>query len=191
MLRYKDRLENIEAEISRLKSERAECKKELSKIFNEKAKDYLKNGYRIVKINRGGDITLYGFIDDIEYNVWLNSKHEDLRNTINSYGLFVVKRKDFLHITDMSCAKFERIFTFFDEIEEISIEELNEVISEWVKKTEHEYAMDAYEDCDDTWNWEEWFYDDEYYKYFDRNNYFLILNNKDLNEQYKKMGRKL
>ena len=93
-----------------------------------------------------------------------------------------------MHVTDMSCRNFDRIFTFFDEMEEISIKELNEVVSKWVKETEHEYAMDAADD-DDTWNWEEWFYLDEYYKYFDKNDYFRILNNKDLNEQYKKMGR--
>ena len=190
MLQYKERLDNIEDEILRLKSEKAECKKEVSKIFNEKAKEYLKNGYKVVKINKGDDITLYGIIDRIEYNVWLNSKHEDLHNTINSYGLFIVKKKNFMHVTDMSCRNFDHIFTFFDEMEEISIKELNEVVSKWVKETEREYAMDAIDD-DDTWNWEEWFYLDEYYKYFDKNDYFLILNNKDLNEQYKKMGRTL
>lgn len=85
----------------------------------------------------------------------------------------------------MMCIRPERVFSYFDDIEEISLDEFNGILSTWIKETEREYYLECAED--DDWNWEDWFYDDQYNRYFDKNNYRTFLNNEDLNNLYKRI----
>jgi hypothetical protein len=186
MKNLKEKLDTINNELEGLNKERLNCLKEIEKAFNEKASDYLRDGYKIFKMNLNNKI-VYGILERIEKQVWSNGKSCTL-NTINAYGLFIYVAKNFKSfygVNDMMCVRPERVFSYFDDIEEISLDEFNKILSTWIKETEQEYYLEFAED--DDWNWEDWFYDDHYNRYFDKNNYRTFLNNEDLNNLYKRI----
>ena len=184
MHKLEEKLNIIDKEIENLNKARLDCLTEIKKIFNEKADEYLKNGYKIIKRKYNGDDVVYGILDKIENQVWSNGK-SCLLNTIKAYGLFIFTRKGFQRVNDMMVIRPENVFTYFDDLEEISLNEFNDAVSKWIKETEREYFLDYSEDEDD--NWEDWFYDVGYYRYFDKNNYRELLNNEDLNNLYKRI----
>ena len=187
MHNLKEKLYNIDEEIKNLNKARLDCLKEIEKKFNEKADEYLKNGHKIIKRKYNENDVAYGILEKIENQVWSDGNSCRL-NTIKAYGLFIFTRKGFKNVSDMMVIRPENTFTCFNDLEEISLNEFNDVVSKWIEETEREYYLESTDgDEDDSWNWEEWFYDDGYYRYFDKNNYRALLNNEDLNNLYKRI----
>ena len=77
------------------------------------------------------------------------------------------------------------LFTVMDDIQEITVDELNEKINIWYSKCNEEYLMgDEEEGIDPMPNW---FNEDNYRLYFEK--YKDILNNKFLNKEFEKCGK--
>ena len=101
--------------------------KKLKTYFKKQVEEYLKDGFRIFKIEKEDYKTVYGIVDRIEFANWNNGKRI-MSSHINLYGLFLYydSTQDFYNATNMSCLEDNRVFTIIDEMQDITLSELNE-----------------------------------------------------------------
>lgn len=188
MIDYKEKLETLDIKFKEINKEYLETMKELAKTFNSKAKDYLNGGYKIIKIvGTNTRYEIYGIVNDITYRIW-NNGERILSKSINVDGLFFYKHNNRnINITNNVISHADEIFTYFDRMEEITVEELNDVINKWYLSEEDEYLYPDNEGAsEEDWIYPdtEWFRNDGYDRYF--KDYKDIINNELINKEFKK-----
>lgn len=192
MIDYKEKLETLDVKLKEINKEYLETMKELGKTFNSKAKDYLNGGYKIIKIAETNTrYEIYGIVNDITFRIW-NNGERIWSKSINADGLFFYKHNNnrninITNITNNVISHADKIFTYFDRIEEITVEELNDVINKWYLSEEDEYLYPDNEGAsEEDWIYPdtEWFRNDGYDRYF--KDYKDIINNELINKEFKK-----
>ena len=88
LIEYKEELEYIKQERAKLDLRELGAYKEIKDLFKKQVEEYLKDGFRIVKIERTDYKTIYGIVDRIEFANWNNGKRI-MSSNINLYGLFL------------------------------------------------------------------------------------------------------
>ena len=105
-------------------------KEKIKELFNAEAKDFLNGGFKVIKIEKDAHRTIYGIVDKIEYSTWSNGK-KVITSGVNLYGAFLNynSARDFYTATNMLSLDDSRLFTIMDDIQEITIDELNKKIN--------------------------------------------------------------
>ena len=183
---YKEELDYIRQERANLDLREMGVYKKMRELFNAEVKDFLNDGFRVIKIERDGHKTIYGIVDKIEFAVWNNGK-KIMRSGINLYGLFLYydSTHDFYTATNMSCLDDDMVFTIIDEMKDITLSELNEKITAWYTKYNEDYLTKD-EEIEPMPNW---FIEANYKIYFEK--YKDILNNEFLNKEFEKKDTNL
>lgn len=182
---YKEELEYIRQERANLDLRELGAYKEIRELFKKEVNDFLNGGFKVIKIEKEGYRTIYGIVDEIEFAAWNNGKrimtsHINLYGTLLSYN----STHDFYTATNMLCFDDSMLFTIMDDIQEITLDELNEKINIWYSKNNEEYLMgDEEEGFDPMPNW---FIEENYKIYFEK--YKDVLNNEFLNKEFEKYG---
>ena len=103
---------------------------------------------------------------------------------INLYGLFLYydSTQDFFNATNMSCLEDNRVFTIIDEMQDITLSELNEKITAWYIKANEEFLTED-EEFDPM---PDWFFEANYAIFFKK--YKEVLNNELINKEFEKYG---
>ena len=182
----KEELEHIRQERAKLNLRELNACKEIEELFNSEAKDFLDGGFKVIKIEKDGHKTIYGIVNRIKYTYWGSGK-KLMASDIYLYGLFLCydSTRDFYTVSNMLCFDDSVLFTIMDDIQEITVDELNEKINTWYKKYNEEYLMgDEKEGIGPMPNW---FIEDNYRIYFEK--YKDILNNEFLNKEFEKCGK--
>lgn len=181
---YKEELEHIRQERANLDLRELGTYKEMRELFKKEVKDFLNGGFKVIKIEKEGYRTIYGIVDNIEFAAWNNGK-KIMTSHINLYGtLLSYSTHDFYTATNMLCFDESMLFTIMDDIQEITLDELNEKINIWYSKNNEDYLMgDEEEGFDPMPNW---FIEENYKIYFEK--YKDILNNEFLNKEFEKYG---
>lgn len=183
---YKEELDYIREERANLDLREVGVLEKIKELFNAEAKDFLNGGFKVIKIEKDAHRTIYGIVDKIEYSTWSNGK-KVITSGINLYGVLLNynSARDFYSATNMLCLDDSRLFTIMDDIQEITVDELNEKINTWYNKYNEEYLMgDEKEGIGPMPNW---FIEDNYRIYFEK--YKDILNNEFLNKEFEKCGK--
>ena len=183
---YKEELDYIRQERANLDLREMGVYKKMRELFNAEVKDFLNGGFRVIKIKKNGHRTIYGIVDKIEFVAWNNGK-KIMTSHINLYGTILTYNSTHDSYTVTNALYFDdsMLFTVMDDIQEITVDELNEKINIWYSKCNEEYLMgDEEEGIDPMPNW---FYEDNYRLYFEK--YKDILNNKFLNKEFEKCGK--
>ena len=182
---YKEELDYIREERANLDLREVGTLKKIKELFNAEAKDFLNGGFRIIKIEKDAHRTIYGIVDKIEYSAWNNGK-KIMTSNINLYGIFLAYNSTLgtYTATNMICFDDSMLFTIMDDIQEITINELNEKINIWYNKYNEEYLIGG-EEFDPMPNW---FIEENYKIYFEK--YKDVLNNELLNKEFEKYGNK-
>ena len=183
---YKEELDYIRQARANLDLREMGIYKKMRELFNAEVKDFLNDGFRVIKIERDGHKTIYGIVDKIEFAVWNNGK-KIMRSGINLYGLFLYydSTHDFYTATNMSCLDDDMVFTIIDEMKDITLSELNEKITAWYTKYNEDYLTKD-EEIEPMPNW---FIEANYKIYFEK--YKDILNNEFLNKEFEKKDTNL
>ena len=183
LIDYKGELEYIKQERAKLDLRELGAYKEIKELFQKQVEEYLKNGFRVFKIERTGYKTIYGIVDRIEFANWNNGKRI-MSSNVNLYGLFLYydSTQDFYTVSDMSCLEDNRVFTIIDEMQDITLSELNEKITAWYIKSNEEYLTED-EEFDPI---PDWFLEDNYAIFFKK--YKEVLNNELINKELEKYG---
>ena len=107
-----------------------------------------------------------------------------MSSNINLYGLFLCydSTQDFYTVSDMSCLEDNMVFTIIDEMQDITLSELNEKITAWYIQTNEEY-LTGDEEFDPM---PDWFLEANYVLYFKK--YKEVINNELINKEYEKYG---
>ena len=97
---YKEELEYIKQERAKLDMRELGAYKEIKDLFQKQVEEYLKDSFRIFKIEKDGNKTVYGIVDRIEFANWNNGKRI-MSSHINLYGLFLYydSTQDFYNAT--------------------------------------------------------------------------------------------
>lgn len=183
MKELKNLLEHINNERKKLDEAYKDAKKRACVIFNNTAKHYLNESYKIFKLMQSDGEYCYIIANSIESNVFSNQHNKLVLEILNIKGLCLYNRYGSYVLSNISCKPFDNIFTFFDEIEEISIDEFNEVLNLWFDTTEAKWLNDedsGEEDDDDSF--EDWFLD--YFMFIKP--FVGILNNEKINKEIEK-----
>lgn len=182
---YKEELDYIRQARASLDLREISICKKMRELFNAEAKDFLNGGFRIIKIEKEGHRTIYGIVDKIEFAV-LNNGKKIMTSNINLYGIFLAYNStlDTYTATNMICFDDSMLFTIMDDMQEITINELNEKINIWYNKYNEEYLIGD-EEFEPMPNW---FIEENYKFYFEK--YKNILNNELLNKEFEKYGNK-
>lgn len=180
---YKEELEYIKQERTKLDMRELGAYKEIRDLFQKQVEEYLKDGFRIFKIEKDGHKTVYGIVDRIEFANWNNGKRI-MSSHINLYGLFLYydSTQDFYNATNMSCLEDNRVFTIIDEMQDITLSELNEKITAWYIKANEEFLTED-EEFDPI---PDWFFGANYAIFFKK--YKEVLNNELINKEFEKYG---
>ena len=122
LIEYKEELEHIKQERAKLDMRELGAYKEIRDLFQKQVEEYLKDGFRIFKIEKDGYKTVYGIVNRIEFANWNNGKRI-MSSNINLYGLFLCydSTQDFYTVSDMSCLEDNRVFTIMDEMQDITL----------------------------------------------------------------------
>ena len=138
----REELEHIRQERAKLDLREVGALKEIKELFNAEVKDFLNGGFKVIKIEKDAHRTIYGIVDKIEYSAWNNGK-KVITSGINLYGALLNYNsvRDFYTATNMLCLDDSRLFTIMDDIQEITIDELNEKINIWYNKGNDFYLM--------------------------------------------------
>lgn len=181
LIEYKEELEYIKQERAKLDMRELGAYKEIRDLFQKQVKEYLKDGFRIFKIEKDGHKTVYGIVDRIEFANWNNGKRI-MSSHINLYGLFLYydSTQDFYNATNMSCLEDNRVFTIIDEMQDITLSELNEKITAWYIKANEEFLTED-EEFDPM---PDWFFEANYAIFFKK--YKEVLNNELINKEFEK-----
>lgn len=139
---YKEELDYIREERANLDLREVGVLEKIKELFNAEAKDFLNGGFKVIKIEKDAHRTIYGIVDKIEYSTWSNGK-KVITSGINLYGVLLNynSARDFYTATNMLCLDDSRLFTIMDDIQEITIDELNEKINIWYNKSNDYYLM--------------------------------------------------
>ena len=139
---YKEELDYIREERANLDLREVGVLEKIKELFNAEAKDFLNGGFKAIKIEKDAHRTIYGIVDKIEYSTWSNGK-KVITSGINLYGALLNYNsvRDFYTATNMLCLDDSRLFTIMDDIQEITIDELNEKINIWYNKSNDFYLM--------------------------------------------------
>ena len=183
LIDYKEELEYIKQERAKLDMRELGAYKEIRNLFQKQVEEYLKCGFRIFKIEKDGYKTVYGIVDRIEFANWNNGKRI-MSSHINLYGLFLYydSTQDFYNATNMSCLEDNRVFTIIDEMQDITLSELNEKITAWYIKANEEFLTED-EEFDPM---PDWFFEANYAIFFKK--YKEVLNNELINKEFEKYG---
>ena len=183
---YKEELDYIRQERANLDLREISVCKKIRELFNSEVKDFLNGGFRVIKIEKDSYKTIYGIVDRIEFANWNNGK-KIMNSNINLYGLFLYydSTHDFYTVTNMSCFDDSMVFTIIDEMQDITLSELNEKITAWYIKCNEDY-LTGDEEFEPMPNW---FIEENYKIYFEK--YKDILNNKFLNKEFEKKDTNL
>ena len=186
LIDYKEELEYIKQERAKLDMRELGAYKEIRNLFQKQVEEYLKDGFRIFKIEKDGYKTVYGIVDRIEFANWNNGKRI-MSSHINLYGLFLYydSTQDFYNATNMSCLEDNRVFTIIDEMQDITLSELNEKITAWYIKCNEDY-LTGDEEFEPMPNW---FIKENYKIFFEK--YKDVLNNEILNKEFEKKDKNL
>ena len=186
LIDYKEELEYIKQERAKLDMRELGAYKEIRNLFQKQVEEYLKDGFRIFKIEKDGYKTVYGIVDRIEFANWNNGKRI-MSSHINLYGLFIYydSTQDFYNATNMSCLEDNRVFTIIDEMQDITLSELNEKITAWYIKCNEDY-LTGDEEFEPMPNW---FIKENYKIFFEK--YKDVLNNEILNKEFEKKDKNL
>ena len=182
----REELEHIRQERAKLDLREVGALKEIKELFNAEVKDFLNGGFKVIKIEKDAHRTIYGIVDKIEYSAWNNGK-KVITSGINLYGALLNYNpaRDFYTATNMLCLDDSRLFTIMDDIQEITIDELNEKINIWYNKSNDYYLMgDEEEGIAPMQNW---FIEEDYKFYFEK--YKDVLNNEILNKEFEKNNK--
>ena len=182
---YKEELDYIRQARANLDLREMGIYKKMRELFNAEAKDFLNGGFRIIKIEKEGHRTIYGIVDKIEFAVWNNGK-KIMTSHINLYGIFLAYNSthDSYTATNMICFDDSMLFTIMDDMQEITINELNEKINIWYNKYNEEYLIGD----EEFGPMPNWFIEENYKIYFEK--YKDVLNNELLNKEFEKYGNK-
>lgn len=183
---YKEELDYIKQERANLDLREISVYKKIRELFNSEVKDFLNGGFRVIKIERDGHKTIYGIVDRIEFTNW-NNGQKIMSSSINLYGLFLYYDSihDFYTATNMSCLDDDMVFTIIDEMQDITLSELNEKITAWYIKCNEDYLAKD-EEVEPMPNW---FIEGNYKIYFEK--YKDVLNNEFLNKEFEKRDKNL
>lgn len=183
LIDYKEELEYIKQERAKLDMRELGAYKEIKDLFKKQVEEYLKDGFRIFKIERTGYKTIYGIVDRIEFANWNNGKRI-MSSHINLYGLFIYydSTHNFYTVTNMSCLEDNIVFTIIDEMQDITLSELNEKITAWYIQSNEEY-LTGDEEFDPM---PDWFLEANYAIFFKK--YKEVINNELINKEYEKYG---
>lgn len=183
LIDYKEELEYIKQERAKLDMRELGAYKEIRNLFQKQVEEYLKDGFRIFKIEKDGYKTVYGIVDRIEFANWNNGKRI-MSSHINLCGLFIYydSTQDFYNATNMSCLEDNRVFTIIDEMQDITLSELNEKITAWYIKANEEFLTED-EEFDPM---PDWFCEANYAIFFKK--YKEVLNNELINKEFEKYG---
>ena len=179
----REELEHIRQERAKLDLREVGALKKIKELFNAEVKDFLNGGFRVIKIEKDSYKTIYGIVDRIEFVNWNNGK-KIKSSSINLYGLFLYydSTHDFYAATNISCFDDSMVFTIIDEMQDITLSELNEKITAWYIKCNEDY-LTGDEEFEPMPNW---FIEENYKKYFEK--YKDVLNNELLNKEFEKKG---
>ena len=164
---YKEELDYIREERANLDLREVGVLEKIKELFNAEAKDFLNGGFKVIKIEKDAHRTIYGIVDKIEYSTWSNGK-KVITSGINLYGALLNYNsvRDFYTASNMLCLDDSRLFTIMDDIQEITIDELNEKINIWYNKSNDFYLMgDEEEGISPMQNW---FIEEDYKFYFEK-----------------------
>ena len=183
---YKEELDYIRQARANLDLREMGIYKKVRELFNAEVKDFLNGGFRIIKIEKEGHRTIYGIVDKIEFAVWNNGK-KIMTSNINLYGIFLAYNStlDTYTATNMICFDDSMLFTIMDDMQEITINELNEKINIWYNKYNEEYLMGD----EEFGPMPNWFIEENYKIYFEK--YKDVLNNELLNKEFEKNDKNL
>lgn len=183
---YKEELDYIKQERANLDLREMGLYKKIRELFNSEVKDFLNGGFRVIKIERNGHKTIYGIVDRIEFANW-NNGQKIMSSSVNLYGLFLYydSTHDFYTATNMSCLDDDMVFTIIDEMQDITLSELNEKITAWYIKCNEDYLAKD-EEVEPMPNW---FIAENYKIYFEK--YKDVLNNEFLNKEFEKRDKNL
>lgn len=183
---YKEELDYIRQERANLDLREISVCKKIRELFNSEVKDFLNGGFRVIKIEKDSYKTIYGIVDRIEFANWNNGK-KIMSSNINLYGLFLYydSTHDFYTATNMSCFDDSMVFTIIDEMQDITLSELNEKITAWYIKCNEDY-LTGDEEFEPMPNW---FIVENYKIYFEK--YKDVLNNEILNKEFEKKDKNL
>lgn len=178
MKNLKKELDDIENKISSLKEKQNEAYKKCVKEFNKKAELFLNNGYKIFKYNSSHG-ERYVLSDSItSFHIAVKNSMRGLC-TLDMRGISFAVKKDYIVVSDMAVKPFSDIFTFFDDITEITIDDFNSIINKWIDHYDNVYFLNPEEGYEPI---KEWFSEEHYDKYFSK--YLHILNNDKLNKKF-------
>ena len=183
---YKEELDYIRQERANINLREISVCKKIRELFNSEVKDFLNGGFRVIKIEKDDHKTIYGIVDRIEFANWNNGK-KIMSSSVNLYGLFLYcdSTHDFYAATNISCFDDSMVFTIIDEMQDITLSELNEKITAWYIKCNEDYLTGG-EEFEPMPNW---FIEENYKIYFEK--YKDILNNEFLNKEFEKKDTNL
>ena len=119
----------------------------------------------------------------MESRVYKDRHNKIAVSSVNGQGIFLFESKTngFTTCNTDFYGDFELIFTFLDDVEEITKDEFNERLTQWINVTEHDYLFD-----DEFEPEPDWFKIENYHLYFEK--YRTIFNNSRLEEKFNEIN---
>lgn len=179
MKKFEDKLKSIDSEILKLQQEKYQVAVECANEFTQRAKDWLGDG-KFIKFKRKDDAYTCAFIESISCAVYKNAKDAIALTNVIGHGLILFGNSPdvYYHFNTDFYARFDFIFKFFDCVEEITKEEFNEVLTNWINRCEREYL----EEDDEFEPMPNWFFEENYNLRLEK--YRTLLNNPRLEEKF-------
>ena len=180
MKAYKEKLDNITKDILKLEELKYDIAWNASKYFNERVINWIGDGIYIKFKSYYGNP--YGYVTKMESCVYKDKHNKIVVSSVKGQGIFFFESKtnDVITCSPEFYNDFNSIFTFFDDVEEITKDEFNEKLTQWINVTEHYYLFDEIEPEPD------WF-ETEYYSFF-LEKYRTIFNNSRLEEKFNEIN---
>lgn len=179
MKKFEDKLKSIDSEILKLQQEKYQVAVECANEFTQRAKDWLGDG-KFIKFKRRDDAYTCAFIESISCAVYKGAKDVIALTNVIGHGLILFGNSPdvYYHLNTDFYAHFDFIFKFFDCVEEITKEEFNEALTNWINRCEREYL----EEDDEFEPMPNWFFEESYNLRFEK--YRTLLNNPRLEEKF-------
>lgn len=179
MKNFEDKLKSIDFEILKLQQEKYQVAVECANEFTQRAKDWIGDG-KFIKFKRRDDAYTCAFIENISCAVYKSALNAIALTNVIGHGLILFGNSPdvYHHLNTDFYERFDFIFKFFDYVEEITKEEFNKALTNWINRCESEYL----EEDDEFEPMPNWFFDESYNLRFEK--YREFLNNPRLEEKF-------
>lgn len=181
MKTYKEKLDNIAKDILKLEELKYTITRDASEDFNKRVTNWIGDGIYIKFKSDYGN--RYGYVTKMESRVYKDRHNKIAVSSVNGKGIFLFESKTngFTTCNPEFYGDFELIFTFLDNVEEITKDEFNERLTQWINVTEHDYLFD-----DEFEPEPDWFKTENYHWCFEK--YRTIFNNSRLEEKFNEIN---